>query len=128
VIFVLFSENNFFWNFSYQCYLRSFDVKMSCCRRLSRASTKRFLIRLQKSFISVRCSCLFNQSRAVTCRENKWKWMNWMCVFSFNIFRKMIRKFSKTIRKATFCIFMSCVVVALTLFDRSCDVYQTRLS
>ncbi len=128
MFFVLFFENNFSWSFSYHCCLRLSDVKMSCCRRLLRASTKRFLIRLQKSFISVWYSCLFNRFRTVICRWDKWRWMNWTCVFSFNIFREVIRKSSKTIRRATFCIFINCVVVALTLFDRSCDAYQTRLS
>ncbi len=128
MFFVLFFKNNFSWSFSYHCCLRSFDVKMSCYRRLSRVSTKRLLIQLQKSFINVRCSCLFNRFRIVICRWDKWKWMNWTCVFSFNIFRKMTRKSSKTIHRATFYIFMSYVVVTLTLFDCSYDAYQTKLS
>jgi hypothetical protein len=58
----------FFWNFSYHYCLRLFNVKMSCCRHFLHASTKRFLIQLQKSFINVWCSFLFNLSRAVICK------------------------------------------------------------
>jgi hypothetical protein len=54
--------------------------------------------------------------------------MSWTCVSFFSIFKNMIRKLSKIIRRTIFCIFLSCVVVALTQFDRSCDAYQTELS
>jgi hypothetical protein len=86
------------------------------------------LIRLQKSSINVRCSCFVNRFLTTTCIWDKWEWMNWIYVFSFKILKDVTQKFFETIRRAIFCIFISWVVVTLTLFNRSCDAYQIELS
>jgi hypothetical protein len=124
---LFFFWNNFFWSFSKHCYLRMFDVMTSRWRRFSRASINLFLIRLQnrRSAYDVRALLIdFWRRFANEINENEW------IVHAFLFSKFLTMWFENSLRRCAkrfFCIFINWVVVALTLFDCSCDAYQTKL-